>query len=178
MKRDGVPAYPPLGSRRPWAEAAESEKLELIVFESSKVSPDGAGHGQGDGRVEWIGVPSIVALETVEREVNPAGLHPAQQEMLRELRAWVGGETYAAVDPAGKDAVGLTLARIVGIGQFETEVAALKHQDGPWAELPEADKVRALSTWRWRPGRPALTLWRSLRARSIPAGSPNGAASR
>ena len=78
MKRDGVPAYPPLGGRRPWAEAAESEKLELIVFESWMVSPGAAGHGQSDGRVEWIGVPSIVALETVEREVDPAGLHPAR----------------------------------------------------------------------------------------------------
>jgi hypothetical protein len=144
MKRDGVPAEPPLGARRSWAEAAETEKLDNIVFESWKVSPSTAGHGQVEVPVEWIGIPGIVALETVEREVDPAGLHPAQGEMLRDLRARINDGAYAATDPAGKDGVGMALARIVGVGEFEREVAALKHQDGPWAELPEAGKVRGL----------------------------------
>ena len=32
LRREGVPSYPPLGGRKPWAETPELEKLEQIVW--------------------------------------------------------------------------------------------------------------------------------------------------
>ena len=39
LKRGGVPSYPPLERREPWAQTPEREKLEAIVWESTTVWP-------------------------------------------------------------------------------------------------------------------------------------------
>ncbi len=77
LKRNGVPAYPPLGGRLAWAEASEERKMHNIVWESMSVRID-------NGQV--IEVPGMVCLETIERDVDYAKLPEKQRNALESLR--------------------------------------------------------------------------------------------
>jgi hypothetical protein len=77
LKRDGVPDFPPLGNRLPWAEASEERKLENIVWESMSVWPD-AG--------DLIDIPDVVRLEAVEQNIDYAKLPEDLRTALQGLR--------------------------------------------------------------------------------------------
>ena len=142
LKRGGVPSYPPLERRKPWAQTPEREKLEAIVWESTTVwlgagsfRPDADGHAV-------IAVPGTATLTAVEEHVDYAGLPPVQREMLEDLRAKLHAGQLGGADANGKDLVAMGLARVVGVGHFDEMLQAAKEsKDRPWAEVPEADKV-------------------------------------
>jgi hypothetical protein len=75
LKQDGVPDFPPLGGRLPWAEASEERKLQNIVWEAMAVWP----HDEAT-------VPDLVRLEAVEQNVDYAKLPEAMRTHLEGLR--------------------------------------------------------------------------------------------
>jgi len=92
-----------------------------------------------------IRVPGRIALEMVERNVDYAGLLPAQRERLEALRTSLDAGRLGEESPAGEDPVALGLARAMGIGDFEERLKVLKDdEERPWAEVPEDVKVRVL----------------------------------
>lgn len=132
LRREGVSSYPPLGGKTPWAETTETRKLDEIVWESWTVS-----HGST--------VPGVAALAAIERNVDYAGLPAVQREMLEDLRARLDAGQFSGEQPEHKDLAGRSLARIVGVGEFEGMLTSWKESDDrPWAEVPEAVKVRVI----------------------------------
>ena len=143
LRRDGVPSYPPLGGRTPWAEAPEAEKLEQIVWESMSVWLGAKSFDPGAAGPEVISLPGAVALEAVERHVDYAGLPEAQRAQLVELRARLDAGQFAGPPTGHKDPVADGLQRAVGVGHLEDMLQAAKEGDGrPWAVRPEAEKVK------------------------------------
>lgn len=147
LRRDGVPSYPPLGGRMPWAEATEGKKLEQIVWESMSVWL-GAGWFAPDADVgdEVIAVPGVAALEVIERHVDYDGLPAAQRARLEGLRAWLDAAPPSMVAPSPhEDPVATALQQIVGIGHFEEMLSSWREDAGrPWAGMPEAEKVKVI----------------------------------
>src|SRR5437763_1486259 len=86
--------------------------------------PDGdATTDRGDDALEVIAVPGTAALEMVERHVDYAGLPATQREMLQDLRAKLDAGQVGGERPDRKDLVGLALARVVGVGEFDGRLA-------------------------------------------------------
>ena len=143
LRREGVNTYAPLGGKTPWAETTETRKLEEIVWDSWTVS-----HGST--------VPGVAALAAIEREVDYAGLPAVQREMLQDLRARLNAGQFGGE----QDLAGMALARIVGVGEFEGMLTSWKESDDrPWAEVPEAVKVRVIVDVAQQAGPPgAYTL--------------------
>ena len=132
LRREGVSSYPPLGGKTPWAETTETRKLEEIVWESWTVS-----HGST--------VPGVAALAAIERNVDYADLPAVQRKMLEDLRARLDAGQFSGEQPEHKDLAGRSLARIVGVGEFEGMLTSWKESDDrPWAEVSEAVKVRVI----------------------------------
>ncbi len=150
LRREGVSSYPPLGGKTPWAETTETRKLEEIVWESWTVS-----HGST--------VLGVAALAAIEREVDYAGLPTVQREMLEDLRARLDAGQFGGEQPEHKDLAGRALARIVGIGQFEQGLGEWKeNEDRPWAEVPEAVKVRVIVDVAQEAGPPGAYTLRAI----------------
>jgi hypothetical protein len=160
LRREGVPSYPPLEGRKPWAETPEPEKLEAIAWESTNIWLRDGSSGEGDAGLDVISVPGAAALAAIERHVEYAGLPPVQREMLEDLRTKLDAGELDGPRPDQKDLAALALARIVGIGEFEEKLGALKaDQDRPWAEVPEDMKVSVLVDMAQEAGPPgAYTL--------------------
>ena len=145
LRREGVPSYPPLGGRKPWAETPEPEKLEAIAWESTNIWLRDGSSGEGEAGLHVISVPGAAALAAIERHVDYAGLPPVQREMLEDLRTKLDAGQLDGPQPDRKDLAALALARIVGIGEFEEKLGALKaDEDRPWAEVPEDVKAAVL----------------------------------
>jgi hypothetical protein len=145
LRREGVPAYPPLGGRTPWAETPETEKLEQIVWESMTVRIGKESSDPGAVGPQVIAVPGVAALEAIERNVDYAGLPASQREMLQDLRAGIDTGLIDAKPPDYKDRVAIGLARVVGVSHFDGMVQSAKEgEDRLWATRPEDDKVRTL----------------------------------
>ncbi len=145
LRREGVPCYPPLGGKTPWAETPETRKLEAIVWESMSVWLRDGSSVAGESGLEVIAVPGTVALAAIEREVDYDRLPSVQREMLRNVRTKLNAGLLDGPHPNHKDLAGMELARIVGVGDFEDRLRSLKEDaDRPWAEVPEDVKVRVL----------------------------------
>lgn len=147
VRRDGVPSYPPLGGRTPWAEATEGKKLEQIVWESMSVWL-GAGWFAPDADVgdEVIAVPGVAALEVIERHIDYDRLPAAQRARLEGLRAWLDAAPPSMAAPSPhEDPVATALQQIVGIGHFDEMLSSWREDAGrPWAGMPEAEKVKVI----------------------------------
>jgi hypothetical protein len=100
LKRDGVPDFPPLGGRLPWAEATEERKLVNIVWESMALSLH-------DGDQSITSVPGLVALDVVEKNIDYAKLPEGHRECLQELR---GSPPEGSHDPIAGE-----LQRLAGL---------------------------------------------------------------
>jgi hypothetical protein len=65
--------------------------------------------------------------------------------MLEDLRTRLDAGGIEGPPPDQRDRVGMALARIVGVGEFEERLRSLKEdQESPWAEMPETNKVKVL----------------------------------
>jgi hypothetical protein len=142
LQREGVPSYPPLGGRKPWATAPETDKLEQIVWESMNVWLSDKSTGTGDPAFAVIAVPGAAALEAVERHVDYAGLPAVQREMLQDLRAGLDAGQFGGPPPKHKDAVADALERVVSVGHFDRMVQDAKESElWPWAEISADRKM-------------------------------------
>jgi hypothetical protein len=145
LRNGGLPCYPPLGGRTPWAESSEIDKLEAIVWESQTVWLRERSSEARDGGLDVIRVSGTDALAAIERNIDYAGLPPVQAGMLRELRATLDSGPLDAAHPEHKDLAGMALARIVGAGEFDERLEGWKEcTDRPWAGRSEAEKVSAM----------------------------------
>ena len=112
LKRDGVPDFPPLGGRLPWAEASEERKLKNIVWESMTVGPH-------DGDQSITTVPGSVTLDVIENNVDYAKLPEGQREALQSLRG--------SPPDGGHDPIAGELQRLAGLELDDDE----REIDGP-----------------------------------------------
>ena len=102
-----------------------------------------ASFDQGAVGPRVIAVPGAAKLEAVERNIDYAALPAVQREMLEDLRARLDAGQLEGAQTDHKDLVGMGLARVVGVGEFEQGLKWCKEEeDRPWAEVPEGVKVR------------------------------------
>jgi hypothetical protein len=145
LRRDGVPAYPPLGNTLPWEQATEERKLENIVWESMIVRLEAESFDPGAAGPRVISLPGAVALEAVERHVDYAGLPAAQRELLQDLRAGLDTGRFNTPPSGHRDLLVDGLGRVVGVGHLEGMLQAAREGEGrSWAGRPEAEKVKAI----------------------------------
>ena len=142
LRREGVPSYPPLGGKLPWAEATETRKLAEIIWESWSVRLGEGAFDPGAAGFQVIAVPGAAALAAIERNVDYARLPVVQREMLQDVRVRLDAGQFDGPDPNNRDLAAMALARIVGVGEFEEKLEAHK-QDGrwPWAWVREDRKA-------------------------------------
>jgi hypothetical protein len=115
-----------------WAKATEEEKLHNIFWEACAVS---------DGTT----VPGTAVLAAIERNIDYAGLPPAQGDMLNDLRRRLDAGKFSGSLAEEGDTVGTALSRIVDAGFLEEALREAKESaDKLWSEIPEDRKVRRI----------------------------------
>ncbi len=129
LKQQGVPDYPPLGGRLPWAEASEDRKLKAIVWESMSVWL------RDDGTVR---VPGTVTLEAVEQSVESAGLPAERRDALQTLRAQADAGQFVSANE--RDDLAGQLQHIAGFEYEDDELDADIQME--WTEDYHAARVR------------------------------------
>jgi hypothetical protein len=154
QRRDGVYSHE-LGRKVPWAEATELNKVGAIVWTALSVSLNGPA------------VPGDYTLAAIGRNVDYDRLPPLQREMLRDVRARVdAGQLHGQPAAQGMDRTWKALNWITNIDKFDRGLERYKvdglydhPKDTPWAEVPEAKKMRAiirLARYEGAPGEHAL----------------------